>query len=45
MCTNLGSLLESHGARDGAVAKALLLKLHFEPLDGAGKLAEDQCLG
>lgn len=42
---HLGSLLEGHGARDGAVAKALLLELHLEPVYGAGKLAEDQRLG
>lgn len=45
MGTHLGSLLEGHGARDGAVAKALLLQLHLEPLNGGGKLAEDQRLG
>ena len=45
VCTHLGPLLEGHRARDGAIAKALLLKLHFEPLNGAGKLAENQRLG
>lgn len=44
-CCHLVSLCGGHAARNEAVVEAMLCQLELEPVQGARKLAEDQCLG
>ena len=42
---HLGTLGEGHASRDGPEAKAMLLQLDFQPVDGAVELTEDKSFG